>query len=80
MGGGAHNSGVVRRWILRPGEEVIMSFEWAALRVLSLVWPIVIVYVVEAFAKIACEAISIIQVRLISVHLIFCWQLLFVRG
>lgn len=68
MGGGAHNSGVVRRWIVRPGDEVMRSFVWAALRVLSLVRPIVIVYVVGAFAKMAWEAISIMKVRLMSVH------------
>lgn len=64
IGGGAHSSGVVSLWIVRPGEEVIKSFVWAALRVVSLVWPNVIVHVVGAFAKIAWDAISIIQVRL----------------
>ena len=64
MGGGAHSSGVVSLWIFMPGEEVIKSFVWAALRVLSLVCPKVIVYVVGAFAKIAWDAISMIHVRL----------------
>jgi hypothetical protein len=78
MGGGAHSSGVVSLWILMPGEAVIKSFVWAALRVLSLVWPKVIVYVVGAFAKIAWDAISMIQVRLISQSMYSDGGLLFV--
>lgn len=68
IAGAAQSSAVVSFWIVRPGDEVISSFSWAALRVPSFVWPMVMVYVVGALAKIACEATSMIQVRLQSVY------------
>src|ERR1700737_3635123 len=64
IGGVAQRSWVVSFFIVRPGEDVMRSFPWAALRVSSRVWPRVIIYDVGAFAKMACEAISIIHVRL----------------
>ena len=43
IGGWAHNSAVVNLSICSPGEEVIELFSCAALRVLSFVWPMVMV-------------------------------------
>jgi hypothetical protein len=67
MGGVAQRSGVVSFWMVRPGEAVMRSLSWAALRALSFVWPRVMVYVVGAWAKIACDVISMIHVRLLLV-------------
>ena len=43
IGGVAQSSAVVSFWIVRPGDEVIRSFSLAALRVLSFVYPNVMV-------------------------------------
>lgn len=64
--GGFHKSSVVRFWMVRPGVSWTGISVFASLRAAYFEFTRDIVYEIGALAKTACEAISIIHVRLDS--------------